>query len=310
MASQASSPSSSSSNSSSVRNSPHFLKDITKAEPEANKASEVASGPDTESEVAGTRVFTCFPKLALEIRRIIWKEACSVERVLDIWVVPLDIERSTDFFINAGMELLFSYKTHCGHPPILQICRESRSVGLENYCLSFGLEVNSKINGIEFKMTSPAEVFVNWEFDIICPMQLPIVTESNRLDDALYFTVQDDLGKKRPNIRRIVIDSTRAWWVSCHPEGFPGLRDIFLYDFHTSYDPDLEEFTIENPATLSLAELEVESNAISPSLLEGRSKAQMVFERRRQKASKSNLSTEHKWIGPAIKFVTLSVRRG
>jgi hypothetical protein len=67
---------------------------------------------------------------------------------------------------------------------------------------------------------------------------------------------------------------------------------------------------MENPVTLGLAELEVESNTISPSLVEGRTEAQMAFERRRQKASKSNPSTEHKWIEPAIKFVALSVHRG
>jgi hypothetical protein len=216
MASEASSPSSYSSNASSVSNSPHFPKDIAKAEPEANNASEVASRANTASEVKGTRVFTCFPKLALEIRRMIWKEACSVERVLDIWAVPLDIERTTDFFINSGMELPFSYKTHSRHPPILQTSRESRSVGLENYCLSFESEVNNKVHGIEFKMTSPARIFVNWEFDIICPMQLPMVTESDRLEDALYFAIQDDLGEKRPKIRRIVIGLTRVWWVGCY----------------------------------------------------------------------------------------------
>ncbi|KAE9374289.1 hypothetical protein N431DRAFT_533120, partial [Stipitochalara longipes BDJ] len=59
---------------------------------EANTISEIELPVNADSEVKGTQVFACFPKLAEEIRRMIWKEACLVEQILDIWPVLLDIE--------------------------------------------------------------------------------------------------------------------------------------------------------------------------------------------------------------------------
>ncbi|KAN0102840.1 hypothetical protein V8E51_011153, partial [Hyaloscypha variabilis] len=129
-------------------------------------ASEVELAVSTESKVEDTHVFTCFPKLPLEIRRMIWKEACSVERVLDIWPVLLDVEGAAKFF-DSTRGIPFSYKSYSTHPAILHTSRESRSTGLENYCLSFETKFDMEVKGMDFKITIPARIYVNWEFDII-----------------------------------------------------------------------------------------------------------------------------------------------
>ena len=133
--------------------------------------------PDTsaESEVQGAQTFTYFPKLPPELRHKIWKEACLIERVVDIWAVPLDVKGSTAFFENADIPLPYSFKSHSKIPIILHTSRESRSVGLENYHLSFGTETDGIINGMQLKSTSEPKIYINWESDIICPIMGPSV---------------------------------------------------------------------------------------------------------------------------------------
>jgi hypothetical protein len=192
-------------------------------------ASEVKLAVSTESKVEDTHVFTCFPKLPLEIRRMIWKEACSVERVLDIWAVTLDVAGTTAFFKKAYGTVPFSYMSHCKHPAVLHTSRESRSVGLENYCLSFGTESKSYVKCIEIKAASPVRIYVNWEFDVVLPMRVPLVEESDLLGYLLLDVVHDDSTSNFPRMQRIAIDSPRKDWIDFHQTGCVGIREIFLY---------------------------------------------------------------------------------
>jgi hypothetical protein len=83
-ATEAGSSSSSISDSSFLNTPPKAATAAANNDFEVNTESEVESQVNAESEAKGARVFACLPKLAPEIRRIVWKETCSVRRVVDI----------------------------------------------------------------------------------------------------------------------------------------------------------------------------------------------------------------------------------
>jgi 2EXR family len=116
----------------------------------------------------GRRTFTRFPKLPLELRRKIWKEACSVPRLVDLWA-------NFPFTLQMGFDATFrpmAYDSYSSkYPPaILHASHESRIVALENYRLCFGWEINEVSDRAKLRASIPAEIYVNWEYDIICPI--------------------------------------------------------------------------------------------------------------------------------------------
>lgn len=90
--------------------------------------------------------FTCFPKLPLELRRQIFKEACCVSRVIDIRANPIGSEEVGIAFFGEYLAAPVGFRTFCkSTPSILHVSREARSIGLKYYGLEFGTEFHLDI---------------------------------------------------------------------------------------------------------------------------------------------------------------------
>ncbi|KUJ11603.1 uncharacterized protein LY89DRAFT_228232 [Mollisia scopiformis] len=114
--------------------------------------------------------FTAFPRLPYELRRTIWNEACCVTRVLDLRIEPFRTEDILVAFFYEYDDAPATVRTWCRiAPPILHASQESRSVGLKHYQPDF--DYNFTIPGSDTKLsfTAKAKIYVNWDYDIICP---------------------------------------------------------------------------------------------------------------------------------------------
>jgi hypothetical protein len=89
-----------------------------------NNSKDVLSQSDTNIQNPAPALFTLFPKLDLLLRQRIWAHALPGPRVVDIrryWLPPK----------------IHGYLTTTAPPTILHVNRESRSVALQHYALSF-----------------------------------------------------------------------------------------------------------------------------------------------------------------------------
>lgn len=137
----------------------------------ASSDESTTSSEDELEEVDDGPLFTCFKKLPLELRRKIWKYACCVSRLIDLWAVPVYTANSEEWFLdNFGSVGPLVFKSHSRPPAVLHTSKESRAIGLESYSLEFGDEMKRQINGATFKVSIPNTIYVNWQSDIICPM--------------------------------------------------------------------------------------------------------------------------------------------
>ncbi|KAN0102839.1 hypothetical protein V8E51_011152 [Hyaloscypha variabilis] len=96
------------------------------------------------------------------------KNACSVTRVIDLW-------GDFSFGILDGsseIDALTLYKSYArkAPPAILHTSCESRAIGLKHYLLCFGHNTGEFSVPSYMKISISAEIYVNWEYDIICPM--------------------------------------------------------------------------------------------------------------------------------------------
>lgn len=134
--------------------------------------------------------FTCFPTLPPELRRKIFQEACYITRILDIWP-KIHFERTRD--INVGGDKVI-FDTHARNPPAIlrelfshgsivpgencgvlltwtiDVCREARDVGLEQYQCFFGTHFKRVLGGGPLYLSERPRIYVNWKSDIICPI--------------------------------------------------------------------------------------------------------------------------------------------
>ena len=166
--------------------------------------------------------FTPFPRLAPELRQKLWKEACCVSRIVDIWATPIGGKECREFTTHFFDRGTYFYKTNPhGTPAILHTSREARTIGLEHYTLSFGSTFIGAIGTAIVQITSPPKIWVNWDWDTIFPMK----TFNYNLDDntAGYLWVTSFMTSWRAKTRArwLLILTTRV------PRfGRPGLRPI------------------------------------------------------------------------------------
>jgi len=150
-----------SSNDSSVETEPH-VKDL---EPKFEAQSTTIIVPPK------ARKFTCFPKLAPELRGKIWKEACKVTRNVDLWVLDSSYFSSTDRYLHGNPH---SFSSSCHPPSVLAACKESRAEGLKHYTLDFGTkaDINHPNAKVSFTISTLPKIYFNWECDMLCMMNL------------------------------------------------------------------------------------------------------------------------------------------
>jgi len=201
-----------------------------KSEAASDVMSEVES--EAESKHEGPR-FTCFPKLPPELRNKIWKGACSVPRIIDLWAVPIFGKTGEEFFSENFSRIgPIAYKSHSRQPPaILHTSREARTLGLECYSLEFGDEIKESINGVEVKMSIPAKIYINWKCDIICPM--PAIYSAPDDDyGVVYYDISSpcilQFADRASNVRCLALEVTKTDWIDYFLE-LAHLKEIFLY---------------------------------------------------------------------------------
>ncbi|TVY19713.1 hypothetical protein LARI1_G003218 [Lachnellula arida] len=115
------------------------------------------------------RTSTCFPKLPLELRNMVWTYGANLPRNLDIWAPTIGEEMT--FHWNYHQNSLnfhpFKFCSTRPVPGILHANRESRTIALKFYELSFGTEFNPAHH---LKFTTPARIYTNFQADRVCPM--------------------------------------------------------------------------------------------------------------------------------------------
>ncbi|KAE9374288.1 hypothetical protein N431DRAFT_455068 [Stipitochalara longipes BDJ] len=183
-----------------------------------------ASGQESDE---GSK-FTCFPKLPLEVRRKIWKNVCSVTRVIDLWGrFPFET-----FDGHHGPNAPILYESYARKAPaILHASRESRAIGLEQYSLSFGYNIREFDGQASLLVSIPAEIYVNWECDIICPVTT-LYGDRYQFETRLYHFLQNgDLasGSQMQRIALSVEQANHNWATALMSFGYQ-LHEILLYD--------------------------------------------------------------------------------
>ncbi|KUJ18205.1 uncharacterized protein LY89DRAFT_41698 [Mollisia scopiformis] len=112
--------------------------------------------------------FLKFSELPSELRLKIWDEASFFQRDINLWLKTLG-ELSVSAYTaedSTTHELFKSHEfvTNTAPPTVLQICKESRVVGLTHYRLSFG----TSYEFANLSISTTPHIYVNWDCDRIC----------------------------------------------------------------------------------------------------------------------------------------------
>ncbi|KAN0092393.1 hypothetical protein V8E51_018240 [Hyaloscypha variabilis] len=140
---------------------------ISKNDTESAVAVEALASPMQSCTIDKT--FTCFPRIAIELRLKIWKEASNHTRNICLSFMHLGHFFQDDYAVDGFEDSRFKafiYEVACPHPPILHTCHESRIEGLKNYVLDFGIELKDPKG--RFTFNSPPTTYINWKADRIC----------------------------------------------------------------------------------------------------------------------------------------------
>lgn len=148
---------------------PNTSSQSTSSSSVAAPSSGIASTKRDSASTKDELLFTLFPKLPLELRRNIWKQACFVPRNIDIWVQDL-LEgnslcgRSYNSRFRGHFRYplnVFSYRSLSRPPAVLHATGESRAIGLEHYSLEFGTDIEQDFDRSTIRASTPAQVYVN-----------------------------------------------------------------------------------------------------------------------------------------------------
>jgi hypothetical protein len=210
----------------------------------------------------GAPKFTLFPRLPIELREKIWKEACNEPRVIDLWACAVgqvigNAHKLEQLF--AGIP--FAYRTYQIDPAVLGACQPSKTVGNRHYELSFGTKFDGYDDGFgygpgaEIIIQTPSLTYVNWKSDIICP----VPTNSNswsdvRLEEMMYVDLQNDHYRHR--IRRIAIEVLEVQWAIGLLLKSSYLEEIIFYIAPSGLE-DLS-YDDERPITIEFDDLDVD----------------------------------------------------
>ncbi|KAF8857016.1 hypothetical protein BDZ45DRAFT_674977 [Acephala macrosclerotiorum] len=174
--------------------------------------------------------FTCFPNLPVEIRLKIWKEACFQPRVIDSYLTcPGDEEESHYIWCLFSRDQFLTFVTITARraPEILHTSQEARKIGLENYTLEFGRTGETTVaGGTTLTLTTPPKVYINWNSDIICPIQVLDYVDN----EGLGSNGRQELEalKSYQKMRRIAVDIEALDFLKGHLTGF-ALHEVIVY---------------------------------------------------------------------------------
>jgi len=154
---------------------------------------EQISAPRNTASKRTSRVFTCFPKLPTEIRLAIWDLASRTTRNLDV-MQNIQGQECRYYYVR--------YSSKAPVPSILHTSHESRMAALKHYTLAFPFIVSP---GVASKETKTSGIYVNWEYDCICPMNLENIPDHFRFAQKLSGIRKIALNVDLINVRAISI---------------------------------------------------------------------------------------------------------
>ncbi|CZS92955.1 uncharacterized protein RAG0_03446 [Rhynchosporium agropyri] len=107
------------------------------------------------------------------------------------------------------------YESCAKFPPfILRTSHEARGIGLRHYSLNFGITRSYTYGDVRIVVSSPAQIYVNWDCDIICPQTVnqSLSLEEEEMNNVFCFTerLHDDKGvitRKRMSIELVSLDA-------------------------------------------------------------------------------------------------------
>jgi hypothetical protein len=199
----------------------------------------ISSGDIQRSEYCTT--FTCFPKLPIELRLKIWKEASSVPRRICVYIRVLaqpfeeDDSDGEDEDNDGEDDLTFTsfiYLATWPHLPVLRTSRESRIESLKHYKLAFGVEKKKRTRP-SITLSSPANTYINGKADRICLSNTYVLKPA----DTNYFC--DFVGlHKQHSLRSLTINVFELYYgprgyhrslFDALSDGSISLREILLF---------------------------------------------------------------------------------
>lgn len=189
------------------------------------------------SSIASNQIntFTCFPKLAVEIRRMVWKQVCFQPRNIALWRDTVELNHEC-----SGINLDHSvyYIRPNSQPAILRTCQESRNIGLKNYTLEFGISTTRNVVGTEVVMSNPARIYVNWVCDTVVLMRDDYTGKNYLCGAALGDTNSSN------SIHRVAYNADTIFCRdSSEPQVLPNVREVILFI--------LEKSDVLEPSTVS-----------------------------------------------------------
>ena len=189
--------------------------------------------------------FTCFPTLPIELRQEIWKDACNIPRVIDLWGVWL---KGT---VSIGVEDIWRvhmWKSHNAVPSILHTSHEARTVALRHYTLDFGTRIMRPIGPASISVEIAPKIYVNWGCDVICLIKY---IGGGHMDDLISKPIRQlalpfrDLEELRHGLLKCA--NLEQVWLYHEPTG--------LYQFRQLVEEDNRGFNATTPFKLAFRPL-------------------------------------------------------
>jgi hypothetical protein len=280
--------------------------DATPIHEGVNGTSQAGSGSQSSVDKSddNSPTFTLFPKLPLELRRKIWKEACSVPRLVDLWAnFPFAPQMGFDASFRPMAYDSYSSKSP---PTNLYASHESLIVAMENYQLCFGCEINEVSDRARLRVSIPAEIYVNWEYDIICPIVIAYGERDEYKTGYLHYLHNSDLGSNG-RMRRIALSvnqilNQECWVLRLTDMDFE-LHEILLYQH-----PDRLSNAYGKPVRLEFENIDrqVEEGGIDRQMADRLIDAKnQVADLIQDRVSKGGVVEG--WVRPSIKLMRLIV---
>ncbi|KAH7310045.1 hypothetical protein BKA65DRAFT_575846 [Rhexocercosporidium sp. MPI-PUGE-AT-0058] len=264
--------------------------------------------------------FTYFPKLPLELRNMIFTSACSEPRIIDLWAVGIG---STDDVETADIpadQWLFRFRSQAERPPsLLHTSQEARTISLKHYTLAFNTSFTRYVGVTETKVVNPARVWVNWDYDIICPM--PDLHHHDKLTNNFIQDFANRVCKlevKHSKIRRLAIEASNTM-AGPNMANILGLEELILYpSFCQEKLSGLHNGTlsVKNSINFELVPIKHETNdlrsrQILNCALAMKRRAECLMEKMIERVSLSRWGTLARmpvdWEMPEIKLSILSI---
>jgi hypothetical protein len=174
---------------------------------------------------------------------------------------------------------------------------------------------------MEFKISTPAQIYINWECDIVCPVDSIINSgHGDYRDEFTLEQIQADYRCKYPKMRGIALDSTMSnlsWWlIELIVLGRLNLNEVILY---TEPEDILRKYQVEKPVYLSFtaiyqdSEVESDNKEGEREITDGEPEEEALRARMLEEAIAERCDIAEaaglRWTAPTVKLMYMTVRQ-